>query len=405
MGSETNSVVFAELQATPIKNLELHVSSRYDHFDTFGKSFTPAASFKWTPVQQFALRGTFARGFRAPNPAETGNAGSFFSYNGIADPILCPGGANNPNRQGTVIGSCTLQPTYVQTTSQNLSPEKSKSYTLGIVVEPLKGLNATLDYFKIDVNNQIVTGAGNDPNYVPTFVRGPVTPVDIATGVGTGTVVGTPAAGPILYAQSPYINAGSTKTSGLEADVGYRWRLANDMGAVRANLSFAHTFGYEQTVAGVTYQLAGTQGPSVVSGATGSPKNRGQLSVGYAKGPLDVTTTFNYTSGFSGLDPSVDANDCATASSTITGRAYFSGLVQPTAYCRIASFTAVNLNVQYKVSQNLSLRGAILNMFDRSPPLDFNTYGNSSVQTAYNASLHQAGAVGRFFSLGMNYTF
>jgi len=405
MGDETNTAVFGELQATPIKSVELHLSSRYDHYDTGSKAFTPAASFKWTPTQQFALRGTFARGFRAPNPAETGNAGSFFSYNGIADPILCPGGPNNPYAANTVIGSCTLQPTYVQTTSQNLSPEKSKSYTLGIVVEPIRGLNATLDYYRINVNNQIVTAAGNDPNYEPTFVRGPVTPVDIATGTGTNTIVGTPAAGPILYAQSPYINAGSTKTSGLEADIGYRWRLPNDFGALRANLSFAHTFGYEQTVAGITYQLAGTQGPSVVSGATGSPKNRGQFSVGYARGPLDVTTTVNYTSGFSGLDPSVDANDCATASATITGRAYFSGLVQPDRFCRIASFTSVNLNVQYKVSENLSLRGAILNMFDREPPLDFNTYGNSSVQTPYNASLHQAGAVGRFFSLGLAYTF
>jgi iron complex outermembrane receptor protein len=405
IGDETNTAVFAELQATPIKNVEVHVSSRYDHFDTYGNSFTPAASFKWTPMQQFALRGTFARGFRAPNPAETGNAGSFFLFNGIADPILCPGGPNNPNQAGTVIGSCTLQPTYVQTTRKDLSPEKSKSYTLGIVVEPVKGLNATLDYYNIEVNGQIVTAAGNDPNFKPEFVRGPATPVDVATGVGTGTVVATPAVGPIIYAKSPYINAGTTKTKGLEADVQYRWRLPSDLGAVRAGLSFAHTIGYEQTIGGVTYQLAGTQGPSVVSGATGSPKNRGQFTLGYARGPLDVTTTVNYTSGFSGLDPSVDATDCASSSATITGRTYFSGLTQPDAFCHIASFTAVNLNVQYKLSPQLSLRAAILNMFDRQPPLDFNTYGNSSVQTAYNASLHQAGAIGRFFSLGLNYTF
>jgi iron complex outermembrane recepter protein len=403
MGSETNSAVFGELRATPIKNVELGVSSRYDHFDTYGNSFTPAANFKWQPIQQFALRGTFARGFRAPNPAETGNAGSFFSFNGIDDPILCPTGQQYA--AGTVPASCGLQPTYVQTTSKNLSPEKSKSYTLGIVVEPVKGLNATLDYFKIDVNNQIVTAAGNDPNYVPTFVRGPITPVDIATGVGQTTVVGTPAAGPILYAQSPYINAGSTKTDGIEADVGYRWRLPSDNGVVRANLSIAHTFSYEQSVAGVTYQLAGTQGPSVVSGATGSPKNRAQLTLGYAKGPLDVNATFNYTSDYSALDPSVGATDCATGASTITGRAYFQGLSQPVQFCRVSSFTATNLNVMYKLSQNLTLKGSILNLFDREPPIDFNTYGNASVQTPYNASLHQAGAVGRFYSLGLAYTF
>jgi iron complex outermembrane receptor protein len=74
-------------------------------------------------------------------------------------------------------------------------------------------------------------------------------------------------------------------------------------------------------------------------------------------------------------------------------------------YCEVRSFTATNLNVQYKVSSNLTLRGAILNMFDRQPPTDVATYGNSGAQTSYNASLHQAGAIGRFFSLGLNYTF
>jgi iron complex outermembrane receptor protein len=404
IGDETNTAAFAELQATPIKNVEVHVSSRYDHFDTYGRSFTPAASFKWQPVQQFALRGTFARGFRAPNPAETGNSGSFFSSNGVDDPILCASG--NPTAAGTpVTGACAITPTYVQRPSTNLSPEKSKSYTLGIVAEPFKGLNATLDYYKIDVKNQIVTATGNDPSFVPSFIRGPATPVDVYTGVGNNTIVATPAVGPILFAESQYINAGSTKTNGIEADIGYRWRLPRELGVLRANVSAAHTFSYEQSVAGVTYQLAGTNGPSVVSGATGSPKDRAQFTLGWAKGPLDVNATVNYTSDFSALDPAAGATDCRTIAADITGRAYFTGPNQPAFYCHIASFTSTNLNVQYKLSENLTLRGVILNVFDKQPPLDPNTYGNSTVQTAYNASLHQAGAVGRFFSLGLNYTF
>jgi iron complex outermembrane receptor protein len=403
VGSETNTAVFGELQATPLKNTEVHVSSRYDHYDTFGNSFTPAASFKWAPVQQFALRGTFARGFRAPNPAETGNAGSFFTYNTIDDPVLCA--SHSQYTAGTVPSSCKLSPTYVQTTSKDLSPEKSKSYTLGIVVEPLRGLNATLDYYKIDVNNQIVTAAGNDPNYVPTFVRGPATPVDIATGVGTNTIVGTPSVGPILYAKSPYINLGTTKTSGIEADINYRWRLPNDLGSLRADLSAAHTFGYEQSIAGVTYQLAGTQGPSVVSGATGNPKDRAQFSLDWTRGPLDLTATANYTSSFSTLDPSVGGTSCDSTGTDVGGRTYFQGVVQPAVYCEVRSFTAINFNMQYKVTQNLTLKAAILNAFDRQPPIDVGTYGNAGAQTAYNASLHQAGAVGRFFSVGMNYTF
>ena len=404
IGDEKNSAVFAELQATPIKNLELHASGRYDHYENFNK-FTPAASFKWSPIREVGVRGTFARGFRAPNPAEVGNAGSFFTFNGIDDPALCANG--NPNTAGNVPTACGLNPPYVQLTTPSLSPEKSTSYTLGLILEPARGLSATLDYYNIKVTNQIVSAAGNDPSYVPEFVRGPVTPVDIANGNGTNTV-GTPALGPIIYATSPYVNLGGTKTTGVEADVTYRFRLPNDLGTMRANLSAAHTFSYiTEAAGGISYQLAGTQGPSAISGATGSPKDRAQFSLGYSRGPLDVTATMNYTSDFKTIDPSLGVNDCSNTGFDVGGRSYFRNIVggQPEYYCHVASFTTTNLNIQYKLSQNLTLKGSILNLFDKQPPIDVATYGNANTQTAYNASLHQAGAVGRFYSLGLNYTF
>ena len=403
IGEETNSAAFVELRATPIRNIEVGVAGRYDHYDTYGNSFTPSANFKWTPSAQFGVRGTFARGFRAPNPSEVGNAGSFFTFNAIDDPLLCPDGQTST--AGNVIAACGQQPPYVQTTTnQNLSPEKSKSYTLGLIFEPLRGLNMTLDYYNIKINNLIVTRAGNDPTYVPEWIRGEAVPTTVSTG-GTGTTLATPAVGPILYGESPYINAGSTKTHGIEADVRYRWRLANDMGAITANLSAAHTFGYETAVAGTSYQLAGTQGPSSVGGATGNPKDRAQFTLGYARGPLDVTATVNYTSGFSTIDPSHDEVDCSRTGFGVGGRTYYQGLRQPDWLCEVPSFTTTNLNLQYKLSENLTLRAAVLNLFDKQPPYDVATYGNAGAQTSYNASLHQAGAVGRFYSLGVNYTF
>jgi iron complex outermembrane receptor protein len=400
IGSETNTAAFAELQATPIKNLELHASGRLDHYDTYGNSFTPAASFKFAPMQQLGFRGTFAKGFRAPSPAEMGNAGKFFTFNAINDPILCADGKKTT--AGNVPSACGVSPTYVQTTNKDLSPEKSTSYTLGIIVEPVKGLNATLDYYNIDMGNQIISAAGT-PGFVANWVRGTPTPVDISDG-GTATHVGTPSVGPMIYAPSTYVNAGSTKTSGIEADIGYKWRLG-DKGTFKANLSATHVFGYTTEVAGKSYQLAGTQGPSIVSGATGNPKDRAQLTLGWSRGPLDVTTTTNYTSSFSTIDPSLGFNNCASTGFDVGGRTYFQGLVQPAQYCTVQSFTTTNLNVQYKVSANLTLKGSILNLFAKQPPFDVATYGNASAQTSYNASLHQAGAIGRFFSVGATYVF
>jgi len=400
VGEETNAAAFAELAATPVKNLELNASARYDHYDTYGHSFTPSAKFKWSPMREVSVRGTFAKGFRAPNPAEVGNAGSFFTFNAINDPILCADG--NRNTAGNVPSACGINPTYVQVTNTKLNPEKSESYTLGMIVEPVKDLSATVDYYHIELTNQITTAAGL-PGFVPTFVRNPAVPTDIANGNGA-TLVGTPSVGTIAYALSPYVNAGGATTNGVELDLGYRLRLG-DMGDVRANLNFNHTIGYELDSAGVIYQLAGTHGPSVVSGNTGNPKNRAQFTLGWDRGALNVSGTVNWVGAFSALDPSVDGNDCATVAHDVGGRTYFDGHAMPMSYCRISSFATTNLNVTYKVNKNLMLKGSILNLFDRQPPIDVATYGNAGNMTSYNASLHQAGAIGRFFSLGASYSF
>jgi iron complex outermembrane receptor protein len=402
IGSEKNTAVFAELAAFPVTGLELSTSARYDHYDTYGSSFTPSAKFKWAPIKQLAVRGTFSRGFRAPNPAEVGNAGSFFLFNAINDPILCADG--NTKTKGNVPTACGINPTWVQVTSKDLKPEKSKSYTLGLVLEPVKDLSATLDYYKVDVTNQI-TSASTLPSFVPLFVRNPVVPTEISDGTGT-TVLGTPPVGTINYAMSPYVNAGGVQTHGLELDMRYTLRLG-EIGNLRASLNMNHMLGYELDPGyGDKVQLAGTHGPSSVGGNTGSPKNRANFKLDWDRGPLGVTASVNWVDSYSALDPSVGGNDCDHVDRDVGGRTFYQNSTVPAQYCRIASFTTTNLNVTYKVSPNVMLKASILNLFDRQPPLDVATYGSAGTNlSAYNSAMHQAGAVGRFFSVGANFTF
>lgn len=398
-GKETNTAAYGQLSAPVLKNLELEASARYDHYDTYGHSFTPKAGFKYKPVDMLSLRGTYSRGFRAPNAAENGIAGSFFSFHAINDPILCKDG--NPKTAGNVPAACNFAPAFVQQTTKDLSPEKSKSYTFGAIFEPTRNFSTTFDYYRIEVNNQINTAAGL-PGFVPTYVRNAIFPVDIADGKG-GTYSANPSVGTIAYGSSGYVNSGGTTTSGIELDFLYKQKLG-ELGNVKADLTFNHMISYVLSSNGVDYELAGTHGPSVISGDTGNPKNRAQLTLGWDKGPLAVTTTFNWVGSFSALDPSVDVTECKDVAS-VSGRAYFYGKDTPAGYCHVPSFMSTDLNVTYKIGKNWMIKGSILNLFDRKPPIDVATYGNSNNLTSYNATLHQAGAVGRFFSLGANYTF
>jgi iron complex outermembrane receptor protein len=405
MGDEKNAAAFFELYAPVLKNLELDLSGRYDHFDTYGSSRTPKFGFKYSPTGFLTVRGTHALGFRAPGPAENGTAGSSFGFNQVNDPLLCPGG--DPKAAGVVPAYCQFGPSYVQTTSKDLQPEKSKSTTFGLILEPVKGWSTTLDWYSIEIDNQIVTAASL-PGYVPAFVRGTPVPQIYSDGNG-GTYTATPDVGPILYATSGYVNANKTKTTGVDLNSSYTFKLPEDYGRFKVGLDWTHMISYTLTANGTDYELAGTHGPTVISGDTGNPKNRAQLTLGYDKGPLNVTATVNWIDSYSVLDPSTGGANDTCEDSLQNSNNYFPDSSYPTHYCRVSSFSSTNLTMSYKVNSNLTLRGSIINLFDRQAPVDAQTYGGSSVASGtnvpYNPSLHQAGAVGRAFNVGLNYTF
>ena len=68
--------------------------------------------------------------------------------------------------------------------------------------------------------------------------------------------------------------------------------------------------------------------------------------------------------------------------------------------CEIASFYTTDLSLRWRGIRNLEIFGSIQNVFDRVAPLDPLTYGAVSFNP-----LDISGAVGRYYSLGLKYTF
>ena len=401
-GTQSDSAAYLEVVAPVLKTLELDGHLRYDRFDHDVSATTPSAGFKYTPVPEFALRGTYGKGFRAPNPNESGQAGQSFSAGTGADPLLCADGS--AKTAGNVVAACNYNVIYNNASNPHLEPEKSTSKTVGFIVEPTKSWSSTLDFYQIEIKNQIVQGTGDPAN----AVRGAPVLSDCSDGAG-GTVGCTPAVGPILYIPVQYVNANSTKVSGWEIDSKYKLGMGEN-GNLIAGVDWSHTMSYILTTGGVAYQLAGTHGPAVIGGNTGNPKDRAAFTLTYERGPLQVTGIVNYISAFSLTDPSGSnaGVPVLTCEDGVNAGGYFaawipSGAPTDPSACTVHSFTTLNLTAAYKVTKNLTVRGAIDNVFDRQPPLDLNTYGGGNLP--YNPSMHQAGAVGRFFSVGATYAF
>ena len=74
-GTQEVAAAYAELVAPVLESLELSGAVRYDKYKGGDDATTPKVGIKWKPIEQMALRATYAEGFRAPNPAESGKGG------------------------------------------------------------------------------------------------------------------------------------------------------------------------------------------------------------------------------------------------------------------------------------------------------------------------------------------
>lgn len=143
-----------------IKRLELSAAVRSSDYDGIGRDEVYKGGLYWRVVEDFAIRGNYAEGFRAPNIGELFNSGSRFDSN-INDPCS----NYTVNASPAVQASCIalgVPTSFVQINQQisvqtggneALRPEKSKTYTAGFSYNPSwTGKSAWLDQLSIDVN-------------------------------------------------------------------------------------------------------------------------------------------------------------------------------------------------------------------------------------------------------------
>jgi iron complex outermembrane recepter protein len=414
VGSQDDAAGFIELGGKPVKQLEVDLSGRYDHYDTYGGSATPRIGVKFTPIDQLAFRGTWGKGFRAPSIAESGTAGLAFGQGNTNDPVLCPGGVANV--KGTFNALCSYPAVGVAASNPALKAVKSTNATFGVIFEPIKALSVSVDWYHIELKNDIISASSAGGFYVDSvqLVRGPTAPGLVCTNtVTTGTCNQAPATTPVgypAYTVVPYVNAGSTKTSGYDLDLKSKFDLG-DFGRLRAELNYTYIAQYELIANSTIFDLAGTHGPQSISGDTGNPRSRAVASLTWDEGPFSSTISVNYQSSFSIVDPSSGYNNCLQALQGRSPSAYGSAISSSVKtlpsqwypYCSVGHFTDVNLYAAYQASDHLQLHGSITNLFGSVPPVDLQTYGGGA-ELAYS-TLDQDGGVGRFFLVGATYKF
>ncbi|CDG84928.1 TonB-dependent receptor [Janthinobacterium agaricidamnosum] len=370
-GQRNVSAIYSELVAPVWKGVELSGALRADHFSDVGNSYTPKVGLKWNPVKEFALRGSFAKGFRAPSAAENGKGG-LAAFSSASDPLRCA--------LGVATACAASQIAIITSPNPDLSPEKSKSANIGFVWDPLPKTNLTIDFWQIKRTNEI-----NQEDTTAAIAAG-----HVARDPSTSTKAGDP--GAITAVLAKYVNSAETKVRGVDVD----FRQGLDLGAGYGKLTFdakwTHLFTFTRTEKdGSSRDFAGTHGNCDVSNCMGTPDNRVNLALTWELNKLRLTTSANYRGTLKNTLFKNDPDGCAFH--------FANGDDAPTG-CKLASFTSIDLTGRWKLTDKAELFGTIQNLFDKRAPLDPLTYGAQS----YNP-LDYAGAVGRYFTGGLKYAF
>jgi iron complex outermembrane receptor protein len=376
-GETKVSAVYAELLAPVVKTVELSAALRYDHYSNFNSS-TPKLGAKWTPVKNFALRGTYTEGFRAPGVAESYASSQSTGTASVVDPIRCKGG--KPAAGGATDVDCNILISAVKLGNPDLRPEKSKGYTLGMVWDPLNDTSLSLDAWKIRRTDEINPLSYVEAAQLPTAIRG------INNLVVNGVEI--PNTGTLLLSKAPYQNSSYTEVKGIDLDVKQRLRLG-DYGRATINLNWTHVASWLRADKNQVFQFAGTHGNCDTSDCAGTPKDKINLITSWDKGNWNVSGTVNYRSDMKNIR--YEGAACATK--------FADGTPSPSG-CHLASFTTLDMSTRYTWSKSLQLYASINNVLDKMAPLDPLTYGGMSFNP-----MDASGATGRYFKMGAQYKF
>ncbi len=152
-----------------IKSFDIDASARYSDYNTSaGSTDTYKVGLDWALNDQVRARAVYSTGFRAPNMVEYftqavtfPDSENYCEFTGMRNDINAVGKANCAS-----LGYPTnyeqgfqWQPTYSQTAAggNNLGPEKSETWTAGVVLTPhfLEGLSLSADWYNIQINDYI----------------------------------------------------------------------------------------------------------------------------------------------------------------------------------------------------------------------------------------------------------
>jgi iron complex outermembrane receptor protein len=222
-GSRQAEAVFAELDVPMSERLDVDISDRQDRYSDFGTTNNGKVSVRYQPSRYVTFRGAASTGFRAPSLPElylpnvinaTGGA------IGNGNPFCTPGNYNTEFTPGV----CASQGLGLSGGNPHLKPETSQNFSFGVIVEPMRNLGVTLDYYRILLKQALRTIPdtaiyGNPTEFANQYVLNAAGTLSESIALGSDCIPYTsPSCGYILQNVQ---NTGGITTDGFDLSIQY----------------------------------------------------------------------------------------------------------------------------------------------------------------------------------------
>ncbi|CDG82604.1 TonB-dependent receptor domain-containing protein [Janthinobacterium agaricidamnosum] len=384
--SRNTVALFSELNFPLTSKLDLQAAVRADKYPDFAAHFSPKLALRYEASKELLLRATLESGFRAPNLTESAQSSKFAFDNGVDDPRRCPQAqaladaltaasnalpANDPNKQlllaradSVYINECSTGVASSVVNNPNLKPETSRSATVGLVLEPVKGYNLSLDYWYIERRNEIgikstaellaaeSSLAPGTVNRLPLTQDRTFTPAEQAQyGVTQG---------PLSSTFGMFENVSKTKVSGI--DVGASGRVNTGLG--RLTLSGNATYLLE--LRNFASTLGSGQYGDNLAGQYATPKTVANIGASLQSGSYTNGLRLTYSS------PTSLQGDYFDDGYSVAGCVENRGWTR--ADCDVGSTIRFDYNFSYTGIKNLTLSAFVRNVLNRRPPLDLKEF-------------------------------
>lgn len=359
--------VFAEVLVPITKQLEATLAARRDDYTGFGATTNPKVSLRFTPVEQFLVRGSYSTGFRVPtfNQLFNGITESPYSGKDLVDPAKCPSG-----KVDATAACQAITPNTLTGGKPDLGPEKSKQGTVGFVWAPTNSMSLGADWWSINKTGTIQTLSLTDlvKNYAlfpQNFIRD--------------------ADGNVTFIDQRWVNAGESITKGIDINASANGKIGDARWGInlegsyliekKSRLVASAPFGASEVA---TFTRAGDLGVRWKHGLTGT----------YTRGPWVATLTQLYRSGYTDYVLPGVANG---------------SIVPPDWNANVAAYMLYNMSVGYTGFKDVGLTFGIKNLFNTDPPFSAAYDGNTGAGSSWEPRI--ADPRGRAFTFLATYKF